>query len=50
MGMFYSNALEMCLVVMAAFCIQGDNVQDAVAMADRVDAWMNINASVSPLP
>ena len=35
------------MVVMAAFCIQGDNIPDAVTMADRLQSWLNINQSVS---
>ena len=31
------------MVVMIAFCSQGDNIQDAVAMAARVDKWLHVN-------
>lgn len=34
------------LVVMVAFCIQGDNIQDAITMAGRLHSWMDINQKV----
>ena len=45
-----SGVLGIRLVVMVAFCIQGDNIQDAVAMGNRVDSWMDINRKVSSIP
>ena len=37
-----SGVLGIRSVVMVGFCAQGDNIQDAVAMAGRVDDWIGL--------
>ena len=41
-----SALLGIRAVVMVGFCSQGDNIQDAVAMAARLDSWIGLKKDV----
>lgn len=41
-----SQSVGVRMVLMVAFCNQGDNIPDAVTMAGRLHRWMNINKAV----
>ena len=38
-----SNLLGIRLIVLIAFCTQGDNIQDAIVMAGHIDKWIGIS-------
>lgn len=44
-----SGLLGISLVLIVGFCVQGDNIQDAVSMAGWLDSWIHISKEVRKL-